>query len=137
MLKYLIRRLGLLVLTLLGISAMIFVIVQILPGDAVDQILEGWVQTEGDHEKLRERLGLNLPLHEQYLNWLWNIVQGDFGQSLAMEAPIGPILFERLGYSLRLAIPALIISVSLSIILGVVAATRPNGWIDTSVSLNC
>lgn len=136
MLKYLVRRVGLLALTLLGISAMIFVIVQILPGDAADQILEAWLDTKGGaQDMLRAKLGLDRPLHVQYFGWLWDILHGDLGRSLAIDAPIAPILVERLGYSLRLAIPALVISVSLSIVLGVVAATRPNGIIDTTITV--
>ena len=136
MLKYLVRRTGLLALTLLGISAMIFIIVQILPGDAADQILEAWVESEGGaHDILRAKLGLDRPWYEQYFGWLWGILQGDLGRSLAMDAPIGPILMERLGFSLRLAIPALVISVVLSLILGVIAAVRPNGIVDSAITV--
>ena len=136
MLKYMIRRLGLLVLTLIGISAMIFIIIQILPGDAVDQILEAWVETEGGaHDILRAQLGLDRPWYEQYFGWLWDIMHGDLGRSLAMEAPIAPILLERLGFSLRLAVPALILSVTLSLILGVIAAIRPNSFVDNAITV--
>ena len=136
MLKYMIRRLGLLVLTLIGISAMIFIIIQILPGDAVDQILEAWVETEGGaHDILRAQLGLDRPWYEQYFGWLWDLMHGDLGRSLAMEAPIAPILLERLGFSLRLAVPALILSVTLSLILGVIAATRPNSFVDNAITV--
>lgn len=136
MLKYLIRRTGLLALTLLGISAMIFLIVQILPGDAADQILEAWVVSEGGaHDMLRAKLGLDRPWYEQYFGWLWDILHGDLGRSLAMDAPIGPILMERLGFSLRLAIPALVLSVVFSLILGVIAAVRPNGIIDSAITV--
>ena len=136
MLKYMIRRLGLLVLTLIGISAMIFIIIQILPGDAVDQILEAWVETEGGaHDILRAQLGLDRPWYEQYFGWLWDLMHGDLGRSLAMEAPIAPILLERLGFSLRLAVPALILSVTLSLILGVIAAIRPNSFVDNAITV--
>ena len=136
MLKYMIRRLGLLVLTLIGISAMIFIIIQILPGDAVDQILEAWVETEGGaHDILRAQLGLDRPWYEQYFGWLWDIMHGDLGRSLAMEAPIAPILLERLGFSLRLAVPALILSVTLSLFLGVIAAIRPNSFVDNAITV--
>jgi len=136
MLKYMARRLGLLTLTLIGISAMIFVIVQILPGDAVDQILEAWVESEGGaHDQLRKKLGLDRPLHVQYFTWLWDILHGDLGRSLSMEAPIAPILIERLGFSLRLAIPALVISVLLSLVLGVIAAIKPNGFLDHAITV--
>jgi peptide/nickel transport system permease protein len=136
MLKYMIRRLGLLVLTLIGISAMIFIIIQILPGDAVDQILEAWVETEGGaHDILRAQLGLDRPWYEQYFGWLWDLMHGDLGRSLAMEAPIAPILLERLGFSLRLAVPALILSVTLSLFLGVIAAIRPNSFVDNAITV--
>jgi peptide/nickel transport system permease protein len=136
MLKYMIRRMGLLVLTLIGISAMIFIIIQILPGDAVDQILEAWVETEGGaHDILRAQLGLDRPWYEQYFGWLWDLMHGDLGRSLAMEAPIAPILLERLGFSLRLAVPALILSVTLSLILGVIAAIRPNSFVDNAITV--
>ncbi len=136
MLKYLARRIGLLALTLFGITAMIFIIVQILPGDAADQILEAWLDTKGGaQDMLRAKLGLDRPLHVQYFTWLWDILHGDLGRSLAIDAPIGPLLVERLGYSLRLAVPALIISVVLSVVLGVIAATRPNGIVDTIITV--
>ncbi|MDA0997615.1 MAG: ABC transporter permease [Proteobacteria bacterium] len=136
MLKYLLRRCWLLALTLLGVSAMIFVILQILPGDAADQILGAWVTaTGGEHDHLRALLGLDRPWYEQYFVWLWKILHGDLGRSLSMDAPVAPILFERLGFSLRLAIPALILSVLISLVLGVVAAIRPNGVVDTMITV--
>lgn len=136
MLIYLVRRLWLLVLTLVGISALIFLILQILPGDAADQILGAWSSASGEeHDQLRKLLGLDRPWYEQYFGWLWNVMQGDLGRSLAMDAPITPILLERLGYSLRLAIPALLIAVFLSLVLGVIAAVRPNGWADNLITV--
>lgn len=125
-----------LALTLFGITALIFLIVQILPGDAVDQILEAWISSEGGaHDVLRKQLGLDRPWYEQYFGWLWNILHGDLGRSFAMEAPIAPILVERLVFSLRLAVPALVISVTLSLVLGVVAALRPNGLVDNMITV--
>lgn len=136
MFSFFLRRVGMLALTLFGITVLIFLIVQVLPGDAADAILEAWVYTKGGaQDMLRARLGLDKPLHEQYFNWLLGILRGDLGRSLAIDAPIAPILLERLGYSLRLAIPALILSVTLSLILGVIAALRPNGVIDTTITI--
>ena len=136
MLIYLARRLWLLALTLVGISALIFLILQVLPGDAADQILGAWSSASGEeHDQLRKLLGLDRPWYEQYFGWLWNVMQGDLGRSLAMDAPITPILLERLGYSLRLAIPALVLAVIFSLILGVIAAVRPNGWIDNLITV--
>ena len=136
MLAFIVRRLGLLVLTLLGISLLVFGILQLLPGDAATAILGAWLDRGGHtHEYLRHALGLDRPWYEQYLGWLLGVLHGDLGRSLSMDAPIGPILFERLGYSLRLAIPALLLAVSLSLVLGVVAATRPNGLVDHMITV--
>jgi peptide/nickel transport system permease protein len=136
MVKYLLRRCWLLALTLVGISALIFLILQILPGDAADQILGAWSSAKGEeHDQLRKLLGLDRPWYEQYFGWLWNALRGDLGRSLSMDAPITPILVERLGFSLRLAVPALLLSILISLFLGVVAAVRPNGIIDTAITV--
>jgi len=135
-LQFIVRRLGLLALTLLGISLLIFGILQLLPGDAATQILGAWSERSGKtHEYLRHALGLDRPWYEQYFGWLWGVLQGDLGRSLAMDAPITPILMERLGFSLRLAVPALILAVIISLVLGVVAAMRPNGLLDHAITV--
>lgn len=136
MLGFIVRRLGLLALTLFGISLLIFAILQMLPGDAATQILGAWQERSGrTHEFLRHQLGLDRPWYEQYFGWLWGVLHGDLGRSLAMDAPITPILFERLGFSLRLAVPALLLAVFISLVLGVVAATRPNGFVDHAITV--
>ena len=136
MLNFIVRRIGLLGLTLFGISLLIFGILQLLPGDAATQILGAWQDISGkSFENLRRVLGLDLPWYRQYFGWLWDVLHGDLGRSMAMDAPITPILFERLGYSLRLAVPALLIAVSLSLVLGVVAAIRPNGIVDHLITV--
>ena len=136
MLKYLLRRCWLLALTLLGISALIFLIVQILPGDAADLILGNWSSATGqEYAQLRHMLGLDQPWYIQYFGWLWHVLHGDLGRSLSMDAPIGPILLQRLGFSLRLAIPALLLSVVFSLFLGVIAAVRPNGIVDSLITV--
>lgn len=136
MFNFLARRIGLLGLTLLGISLLIFGILQLLPGDAATEILGAWRDSSGkSFEYLRVQLGLDRPWYAQYFGWLWGVLQGDLGRSLAMDAPITPILFERLGFSLRLAIPALLIAVVLSLVLGVIAAIRPNGIVDHAITV--
>ncbi|HET6522162.1 MAG TPA: ABC transporter permease [Geminicoccaceae bacterium] len=136
MAAFIVRRLGLLVLTLFGISLLVFGILQLLPGDAATAILGAWRERSGQtHEYLRHALGIDRVWYEQYFSWLWGVLHGDLGRSLSMDAPITPILFERLGYSLRLAIPALLLAVSISLVLGVVAATRPNGFVDHAITV--
>ena len=136
MLRYLILRLWLLAVTLIGVSLLIFVILQVLPGDAVDVLLLNWTSDTGaEFETLRRQLGLDRPWYEQYFGWLWDAMRGDLGRSFSMDAPVAPIVMERLLFSLRLAIPALLIAVVLSLILGVIAAVRPNGWVDSAITV--
>ncbi len=133
--RYVVRRLGLLVVTLLAISLLISGILQLLPGDAADQILGAWAERSGQTlAAMRVRLGLDRPWHERYLAWLGGVVQGDLGRSLALNQPIAPLLLERLGYSLRLALPALVIAGVVSVLLGVLAAMRPNGLLDHAIT---
>ncbi len=133
---YILRRVALLAATLLAISFLIFGIMQLLPGDAADQIIGAWAERGGKTlAAMRHRLGIDRPWYEQYFGWLAGVLRGDFGRSLAMDAPIAPILFYRLGQSLRLAVPALLLSVVISLVLGVVAAIRRNGWIDHAITV--
>jgi peptide/nickel transport system permease protein len=132
---YVLRRLGLLVVTLLAISLLISGILELLPGDAAEQILGAWAERSGQTlAAMRARLGLDQPWHARYLTWLGGVVHGDLGRSLALNQPIAPLLVERLGYSLRLALPALAIAGLASVLLGVVAAARPNGPIDHAIT---
>jgi peptide/nickel transport system permease protein len=133
---YVVRRLGLLLVTLLAISLLVSGIFQLLPGDAAEQILGAWAERSGATlAVMRTRLGLDRPWHAQYLGWLAAALHGDLGKSLAMDVDIAPLLLERLGYSLRLAIPALMLGVTISLLLGVVAATRRNGLVDHGITV--
>ena len=133
---YVLRRLALLGLTLLAISFLVFVIMQLLPGDAAEQVLGAWADRSGTTlAAMRHRLGLDRPWHVQYLTWLGGALRGDLGTSLSMEVPIGPVLVQRLAASLRLALPALALAVALSLALGVTAAVRRNGIVDHLITV--
>jgi peptide/nickel transport system permease protein len=133
---YIFRRIGLLFVTLFCISILIFCIMQLLPGDAAEQVIGAWAERSGQTiDAMRHRMGLDRPWYEQYFGWLAGFVRGDFGKSLAMDAPIAPILLHRLGLSLRLAIPALFLAVIVSLVLGVIAAVQQNRWFDHVISV--
>jgi peptide/nickel transport system permease protein len=123
MVKYLVRRIGFIILTILLASIIIFSITQFLPGD-VAQVILGQFATEVAIDNLREELGLNEPLHLQYINWAVNFVRGDWGNSLVSRVPVRPMVTQRLANSAVLAGLALMIYVPLGIILGVVAALK-------------
>jgi peptide/nickel transport system permease protein len=133
MTSYLIRRIGFIIITLIIASIIIFTVTQFLPGDVAGIIL-GQFATETAIANLREELGLNRPLHIQYLSWAGGFIRGDWGNSLASRMPIRPIVMERLGNSAMLAGMALLIYVPLGIILGVIAALKRDKWPDQLIS---
>lgn len=135
MLRFLVRRMLLLAVTLLLTSLLIFALTQLLPGDVARLILGRDARPEAI-ENLRAELGLNEPVPTQYVNWLTGFVSGDWGRSFGSGRPaIRPLVMERLGYSLRLAGLTLLISVPLSVALGVIAGLNENKWIDSLISL--
>ena len=132
--KYITRRIGFLLLTLLLTSMIVFVITQYVPGD-VARVVLGREAGEEALQAFREEFGLNDPLLVQYLNWLTDFVTGDWGISLSTKTEIRPLVMERLGNSLMLAGVALLIAVPLSIFLGVMAGLNENKAVDSTISI--
>ncbi|MFN8447307.1 MAG: ABC transporter permease [Anaerolineae bacterium] len=135
MLRYLTRRFILLAITLLLTSVVVFGLTQLLPGDVARLILGRDARPEA-LENLRVELGLNDPVPVQYANWLTGFVVGDWGTSFTGgRAPIRPLVMDRLGNSLRLAGLTLLISIPISILLGVLAGLNENKWVDSLISV--
>lgn len=135
MLRFLVRRILLLVVTMLITSVIIFALTQLLPGDIARLIL-GRDAGEAALEALREEFGLNDPIPLQYVKWLTGFVTGDWGRSFSSGNPtVRPLVLARLANSTRLMLMTLALSIPLSIILGVVAALRENTWVDSSISV--
>ncbi|MCS6906691.1 MAG: ABC transporter permease [Anaerolineales bacterium] len=134
MLKYLLRRLGFLILTLLITSMVIFIVTQFLPGD-VARVILGREAGEAALEALREELGLKDPLPVQYTRWLVNFIRGDWGKSYSTKTEIRPLVLGRLRNSLMLAAVILVISVPLAILLGVIAGLNENKFVDNVISI--
>jgi len=132
--NYLLKRLLMIVYTLLIVSLIVFAITQILPADAAVMML-GENATTQALDALRRQMGLNDPVWMQYLHWLTGILHGDFGHSLRTGQPIGPVMFEALGRSLLLASLSIALMLALAIPLGVIAAMRRGRLADMVVSL--
>lgn len=128
------HRLVLGLLTLFVVSLMIFLAVELLPGDLAQAIL-GQTATPETVAAFRKQLGLDLPPHIRYLSWLGDMVQGDFGESLATKREIADLLAGRLGNTLFLASLAAVIAVPVSLALGILAALYRNSWLDRGVNL--
>jgi peptide/nickel transport system permease protein len=131
--QYVTKRVLLMIPTLIGAALVIFLLMNIVPGDIALLIIGG--DQGGDINprelaKLRAQLGLDQPLYMQFLSWLWDVVRLDFGKSLWTGAPIMEELWIRLPLSLEVAIMATIVSTIIAIPLGTIAAIRQDTWVD-------
>lgn len=130
---YVLRRLLLLIPTLLGMSLLIFMMLRLLPGDIVDIIAGADPQADtAAREQLREAMGLNDPLPIQYLDWLGNLLRGDPGTSLRSGIPVGELLMTSLPVTVELAILAVIIATVVAIPLGIISAVKRDTRLDFS-----
>jgi peptide/nickel transport system permease protein len=128
------RRLALGVLTLFVVSLIISLGVELLPGDLAQAIL-GQAATPETVAAFRKELGLDLPLYQRYFDWLFGMMQGDMGTSLANKREISELIGGRLKNTLFLASLAAIISVPLAITLGIFAALYRNSFYDRAVNV--
>jgi peptide/nickel transport system permease protein len=134
MIRYVARRLGLVLLTLLISSVVIFVVTQILPGDVARSILGRFATPEALHA-LRVKLGLDRPLVVQYGSWLMHSLRGDWGLSLSTGEPVLTLVAARLRNSAMLALVAFVMYVPLGILLGLLSALRRNKLADQVISI--
>jgi len=121
--RYVARRVAALAATLVFVSALVFVVVRVLPGDPAVIILG----TEGSPEalaRLRESMGLNRPLAVQFVEWLGGALRGDLGRSIQYDVPVGSLIVSRLPVTLPLALLAAVFMVAAALPLGVYAATH-------------
>jgi peptide/nickel transport system permease protein len=130
---YILKRLLLIVPTLLGVAVIVFLIMRVIPGDVALLILGGDDGGQIDAKQLagvRQKLGLDQPLIVQFGAWLWGVVRLDFGNSLWTGQPIIHELAIRFPLSLQLALMATVVSVIIAIPLGTLAAVRQDTWVD-------
>ena len=126
------RRLTALMVTLLVASLLIFLLLEILPGDPAAVILGVGAQ-EDTLRALRAELGLDLPAPVRYLNWLGEVLQGNLGRSYTYDIPVLELLLNRVELSLPLALLAILLSTGIAIPLGVFAASRHRKVADTGI----
>ena len=129
MLKYILKRLSLLIPTLLGVVTIVFFMIALSPGDPA-RVMLGERATAASIEKLRHELGLDKPLYVQYGLYLQRLVKLDLGKSIKSGQKVSEEIRDHLPATVELAIWAMIFSTSVGIFLGVLSATRKNSWID-------
>ena len=128
MLIYTLKRLGLAILVTVSVSFVSFMLIRVSGDPAIALAGEGASQEE--IEFVRVQYGFDRPLIVQYIEWAGRALQGDLGESPYLNQPVAGMLKERMGVTMTLGISALTFAMVLSIPLGVLAAIRPNTWID-------
>lgn len=130
---YITRRLLQALPTLLLSSVVVFLIIRMVPGDPA-RMMVGFDAPQEEVDAVRESLGLDQPLPVQYFRWLGQVVQGDLGVSLINKFPVGDLVLAKLPATIELAVAALVLSLLISIPLGMFAAVRSGRWPDYVVS---
>jgi len=138
MLRYILKRLAQAIPLLLGIATITFVIVHMAPGDPMDFFLEQRHRQNIDPEVielLRQKYGLDQPIHIQYVKWLGNLIQGDLGESFTYRRPVSALLAEAIPYTLQLTILAILFDALIGIALGIISAVRQYSILDKTITL--
>jgi peptide/nickel transport system permease protein len=131
MLSYLIRRLLLMVVTLFGVSIVIFLLLRIVPGNIADILFDSaGLIDPAEKQKIISDLGLDLPLPQQYAQWIGGLFRGDLGFSYVSEKPVIDEIAPRIPITARLAVLALAFSIVAGVPLGVLSAVRQNSKLD-------
>ena len=129
MIKYIIKKLILMIPILIGMTIIVFMILHLAPGDPVDLIVGPNVTPEV-YENIRDKLGLNQPLLIQYFKFVGNLMKGDLGTSILQQRPVAEIIKERFPVTLELGVVSLLLSFAIAIPAGIIAAVKRNTWPD-------
>lgn len=132
MIRYAIKRLGSLAVSLIVASLVIFACIEVIPGDPASFMLG--INAQPDTiAALREELGLNATIAARYVSWVTGMLSGDFGTSYTYRTPVADIIWDRLWLSLPLALIALVLTVVIAFPVGILAATKRGSWADMSL----
>ena len=132
--KALLKRVGLLIGTLLLVSVLAFVAFSVIPGDPTDSVL-GIEATEEQRAALRTQLGLDRPVYQRYWDWLTAFVTGDFGQAYKYDMPVAELVGTRAKVTLVLAGVSFALIAAISLPLGLIAARHQGGVVDRAVTV--
>ena len=129
---FVLRRLLSFVLTLLATSAVVFAVLELLPGNAA-QVILGETATPEAIAAMEDKLGLNQPAATRYLSWMGGMLQGQTGLSISYDTPTAQLMAERMQVTLPLAVMAMVLTVALAVALGIYAASQQNKAGDVGV----
>jgi peptide/nickel transport system permease protein len=130
--RYIIKRLLIMIPTLILVACIIFLVVNAMPGDPALTVLGA--EMEGDYELVKERMGLNGTIWERLWRWLSGVLQGDLGESYFLGTSVWDAIKTRIPVTVSLATAALVVAVIIGIPLGIIASLKPNSALDTAIS---
>ena len=133
MLTYIARRLITLVPMLLAVSVAVFLVLYFIPGDPA-RMAAGPDASEEDVVQIRQNYGLDRPIHEQYAIYLFNLVQGDFGQSFRTRRPVLDEIARTLPATIELAAAAMLLAIAIGVPIGILSALKPGSWLDNVIT---
>ena len=129
MIRYVVKRLLMMIPILLGISLIVLILIDVTPGDPA-RIIAGNTATEEEYQQIRADLQLDDPLPVRYVRFIGNVVRGDFGKSFITKRAVWPDMMQRFPYTVMIAFLSLILSVFIGIPIGIFAATHQYTWKD-------
>ena len=130
--SYVLRRLVATLPVMAVVAVVVFLLIHLSPGDPA-ALIAGDLATEDDIRRLREALGLNLPIWQQFLIWLGKLATGDLGTSIFTQVPVTTLLGQRLEPTLAIALLTMLLTILVAVPLGTLAAYRAGSWIDRLV----
>jgi peptide/nickel transport system permease protein len=135
MTAYIIRRILIMIPTLIAISVISFVIIQLPPGDfqskyIAERQMMGEQVDQAEVDALIARFSLDRPMYIQYFHWAWNFIRGDFGHSFEWNKPVSELIGERLGLTILISVATLLFTWLVSIPIGIYSAVRQYSWVD-------
>lgn len=128
--RYLIRRVLQIIPLLFGITILVFLLVNAVPGNPVSDLAFNPTVRPEDIARIKHALGLDQPLYKRYFTWLGNVVRGDLGLDMITYRPVRDEILERLPNTLKLTVAAFLLAIAFSIPVGVYSAVRRNTWFD-------
>jgi len=128
------KRLLLLLPIIWGVATIVFVITHLIPGDPVDLIL-GETARPSHREELRKAMGLDKPVHQQYTNYMKQLLQGDLGKSIHRKEKVSSLIIKKAKASFELAFSSIIVAIFIALPLGIASARSPGSWLDIISSI--
>lgn len=132
--KFLLKRLGVALIVLFGVSVIVFTLIHLQPGNPYLNMIDPSMSPDVVEQKLRE-LGYYDPIYIQYMKWIGRAIAGDFGYSTQFNAPVFSIILDALGNTILISVASFIVSSVLAIVIGIITAEKSGTWVDYLVTV--